>query len=224
MNRRPYAFRTKHDTDTDTWTFTLAHITDDEVAGFGLVFGDYVHNLRSALDHLVWAMAVNNLSGKEPSNANEINFPVADNYPAFVDAPALRALTWEQATVIERFQPYRGGDAPNPLRDLNAFWNDDKHRLVHPVIVRASERSPVYDGSDVGEIEEIWRETKRPLKLDTEVACVRAVPNGPNPNVYMEEFPIQIAFGKRRRLIDEDVPTLRDITRDIVDRCAQFFR
>ena len=155
----PYRFSIEHQPgpEVHVWTFTLAEAFKAP-AVIGLTFGDYVHNLRSALDQLVWALAVNNNRGKEPSNANLVDFPVADKPAKFYDAPVLRNLTWEQATVLEGFQPYHGGDAQKALGDLNALWNDDKHRLVLPVIARVK-RMPVFELTDLGTS---WRSGSRP--------------------------------------------------------------
>jgi hypothetical protein len=223
IQSRPYAVITHEEADANTHTFwfVLGHVFDAP-APIGLIFGDYVHNLRSALDHLVWALAVNNKGGKEPKNANAVGFPVADNPRAFYDAPVLRELTWEQATVLERFQPYRGGDAPRALGDLNLFWNDDKHRLVQPVLARVK-RMPIYDVENVASVVSEWFEGKKPLKPNTEIARVVVIPSGPEPNVQMKNVPVEVAFGQRRRLIHDDVPTLRDVASQIILDCKQFF-
>lgn len=223
IQSRPYAVYRKHETDAErhTFTFFMGEVLDapDPI---GLVFGDYVHNLRSALDHLVWALAVNNKGGKEPGNANVIGFPVADNLGAFHDAPVLRHLTWEQATVLEGFQPYHGGDAQKALADLNLFWNDDKHRLVQPVLARIKQM-PLYDLDDVASVVSEWFEAKKPLKPDTEITRIVVTASGPNPDVEVKNFPVQVAFGKRRRLLHDDVPSLRNVTEEIVSACTKFF-
>jgi hypothetical protein len=191
-------------------------------ANIGLIFGDYIHNLRCALDQLVWALAVNNNGGKDPANANLVGFPIADQRAQFYDAPVLRNLTWEQATVLESFQPYHGGDAHKALADLNSLWNDDKHRLVLPVIARIR-RMPLFEMTDIGEVVDEWYEAEKPLKPNTKIARVSAIPSGPNPDVQVKNIPVQVAFGKRRRVRDDDVPKLRNVTGDILLACKRFF-
>lgn len=178
ISGRPYRLAIEHESglEVHTWTFTLAELFEAPPV-LGLTFGDYVHNLRSALDQLAWALSVNNNSGKDPSNAKLVAFPVAGNPAQFYDAPVLRNLTWEQATVLESFQPYHGGDAQKALGHLHAFWNDDKHRLVQPVIARVK-RMPVFGLNDIGTVVEEWFEAKRPLKADTKIAYVKAIPSG----------------------------------------------
>jgi hypothetical protein len=223
IDGRPYLVSIEHESrpEAHTWTFTMNEVLDAPPR-IALVFGDYVHNLRSALDQLVWAMSVNNNRGKDPSNANLIGFPVADKPERFYDAPVLRNLTWEQATVLESFQPYHGGDANKALGDLNVLWNDDKHRLIHPVITRMK-RMPIFEMTDVGDVIDEWYEAKRPLKPDTKIACVTAVPSGPNPDVQVKNIPVSVAFGKRRRITDDEVPSLRNVTGDILLACKRFF-
>lgn len=220
---RPYAVATNVDADenTRTFRFILAGVFEAPDA-LSVTFGDYVHNLRSGLDHIVWALAVNNKGGKEPKNANAVGFPVTDNPAAFYDAPVLRYLTWEQATVIESFQPYHGGDAQRALGNLNLFWNDDKHRLVQPVLARVK-RMPVYETRDVASVESEWFEGKKPLELNTEICGVTVVPSGPNPKVDVQNVPIEVAFGKRRRIPEDEVPGLRDAVGEIFVACRGFF-
>ncbi len=223
VQRRPYAVTTEHKPgpETHTWIFTLDDVFDapDEL---GLIFGDYIHNLRSGLDQLVWALAVNNKGGKEPANAEAVGFPVAANPTAFYDAPVLRNLTWEQATVLEGFQPYHGGEEPKALADLNLLWNDDKHRLVQPVLARVK-RMPLYDLENIASVEDTWFEAKKPLKPNTKIACITAIPSGSEPDVKMKEIPVEVAFGDRRRIRDDDIPRLRDVTGNIFIACKRFF-
>lgn len=51
----------------------------------------------------------------------------------------LGGLTQEHKAIVKRFQPFRAVDPPpHPLLFLNALSNDDKHRLLHPVMGASS--------------------------------------------------------------------------------------
>lgn len=223
IDGRPYRVEIEHESGPEihVWRFTMADVFEAP-AELGLIFGDYIHNLRCALDQLVWALAVNNNRGKEPADANLVGFPIADNPAQFLDAPVLRNLTWEQITVLERFQPYHGGDTHKALADLNSLWNDDKHRLVLPVIVRIR-RMPVLELVNIERVESEWFEADKPLKPNTKIVEVRAIPSGSKPDVQVKDIPVQVAFGKRRRVRDDDVPRLRDVTGEILLECKKFF-
>jgi hypothetical protein len=44
--------------------------------GWSPIIGDAVHNLRCALDHLAWQLAIRHCNGVEPKNPNSIYFPI----------------------------------------------------------------------------------------------------------------------------------------------------
>lgn len=98
-----------------------------------LIVGDCVHNLRSALDHLVYQLAI--LNGAGPDAASKTAFPiylkpnvfknvVNDKVAPFISSTAL--------TEIEALQPYNATDPPelDPLWVLSQLDNFDKHRLL----------------------------------------------------------------------------------------------
>jgi len=105
----------------------------------GTILGDIAQNLRSSLDHLVWAVVVSNRSGVEPQKANQIFFPILDAPEDFEKARIKRLLnylTYEQRALIEVAQPYMRRDKSRRhgfsfLRDLS---NADKHQTA-PVLV-----------------------------------------------------------------------------------------
>lgn len=108
------------------------------VDGWGLAAGDYVHNVRSALDNLAFALA--RLRRDPPERPNDIAFPVYQDESKF----NRRGRRWidqlpdPAIDLIERLQPYqRDGD---PVQDelvlLQWLSNTDKHR-VPPLILLA---------------------------------------------------------------------------------------
>jgi hypothetical protein len=116
--------------------------------------GDIAHNLRSALDHLVWQLACLNTNGN-PLWPRRIQFPIEDDPAKFQSrcTPGTQRNAWlgevdpTYHTIIERFQPYHGMDNFNGpsqqwwsgyvhelalLRDLSDL---DKHRLLVTVVL-----------------------------------------------------------------------------------------
>jgi hypothetical protein len=100
---------------------------------WGLLIGDAVHNLRCALDHVWWALAIKHLD-REPTEqeAPSIQFPILEpggnwdpgNYPSWVG---------EEATeIVAEAQPRNGldGDEVHPLAVLRVLSNADKHRVI----------------------------------------------------------------------------------------------
>lgn len=109
----------------------------------GLRVGDTVHDLRSALDHLMIQLALLHKPGLTPKQARSIQFPIADTPDDFAKQRRhyLRHIDHAHRTVFESFQPYdsrtRSGLADtytgpwiHPLRLLRDLSNEDKHRVI----------------------------------------------------------------------------------------------
>jgi hypothetical protein len=111
----------------------------------GTIVGDIIHNLRSALDNLAWSV-VQLGSDPRPKNPRRVEFPMynsVEEFQADKDGriPGIRDLDRQ---ILERHQPYHNGDPfQHPFRELDTLWNEDKHRVVVPVIGLAL-------GSEVG--------------------------------------------------------------------------
>ena len=194
---------------------------------FALIVGDYIHSLRSALDHLAWALVtVANKRTLSKEHERQIAFPVISTHPKdFWGTVTVGHLTLEQGLVLESFQPYRaiGMEKTTPLADLNALWNLDKHRLLTPIKVSLSgEVGPVFSATDAQIVGEPKWDPEVTLVDGTDVAWVTAEPTGPNPKVNMDRFSVDVTFGERDRLIT-DLPTLMYLTTHIVESCAHFF-
>lgn len=101
------------------------------VAEWGLLFGDGVHNLRAALDCLVWELA--HLDGRGPENPRQVSFPVVNDQRNWPNAARrLSSVPSQFLRRIEEIQPYNAGEDPqlHPLTVLSRLDNDDKHRRV----------------------------------------------------------------------------------------------
>lgn len=88
--------------------------------------GDAVHNIRSALDHLVCALA--RLNGT--NNVNDIHFPfnkIANEFPAR-HAKETKKLRSRDADLIAALKPYPGGN--DLLYAVHEVDISDKHRAL----------------------------------------------------------------------------------------------
>ncbi len=99
----------------------------------GLVASDFIHNLRSALDHLAWKLAIKNLAntGKNPNP--KLAFPVYKEKPKETDLDRnIGDLSFKAQEVIKQIQPYQRGETwmHDPLWLLHDIWNCDKHRTI----------------------------------------------------------------------------------------------
>jgi hypothetical protein len=104
-----------------------------------LIFGDAVHNLRCALDHLMWQLAVIHLR-RQPTTAEakQIQFPVVSRAKDFTRSNRfLRHIRNADIDRLKPFQPYkrrRKGEM-HPLPKLVYLSNVDKHRKLHLLVV-----------------------------------------------------------------------------------------
>lgn len=107
---------------------------------FGLTVGDAVHNLRSALDHIAFALAQHGAKGAgvvmSETEERNIQFPVCDDCGAFKEALRRGRLPHVKQAYrdhIGQWQPYRT-DPQHPERTvpgvLQRLDNTDKHRVL----------------------------------------------------------------------------------------------
>lgn len=111
-----------------------ARIEQDAMMRLGLIIGDVIHNLRSALDHAVWQLVI--ASGEEPGRHNM--FPILRNAAEFQDRGLrqLRGVAPAAVAVIEQVQPYHTPSADLTSEDsflwlLDELSNHDKHRVLN---------------------------------------------------------------------------------------------
>ena len=92
------------------------------------VVGDAIHNMRSALDHLAFAVAKRN--GVSKRGLRETDFPIRKTSGAFDKAikdgkVAIIGVAW--INFLKRIEPYCGGKCGD-LYIISALDNLDKHR------------------------------------------------------------------------------------------------
>jgi hypothetical protein len=98
-----------------------------------LLIGDFLHNVRSALDHLAWK-----LGGNPPPNEKASEFPIFLSRKDFCGSAGgrsgyekTRGMEPRAQAIIEDVQPFNGGKNPklHPLWTLHQLSAEDKHRL-----------------------------------------------------------------------------------------------
>lgn len=98
----------------------------------GVILGDCVHNLRSALDHLAWELV--RISERGPGRRTQ--FPILDSAPMQrrclvkrqVPVTIRPSVREEIRRLVEHVQPYSGTEAGQWLWQLNELDVVDKHR------------------------------------------------------------------------------------------------
>lgn len=107
---------------------------------WGTIVGDFVHNLRSALDHIIYVIS-HRRDPVEFANDNTTAFPICDSPNEFNGRKRrdwqpnheIRGLPDDAKAIVEALQPYnRGNDLlSDPLRILREMDDIDKHRAIH---------------------------------------------------------------------------------------------
>jgi hypothetical protein len=102
-------------------------------ARFGLIAGDYLQNLRSVFDYLVWQLILAN--GKTPDETVTA-FPICKSEKSFelVRKKRLVGVPEEAIDMIRALQPYSERDPssarPQTIHILDELTNANKHRQV----------------------------------------------------------------------------------------------
>ena len=101
---------------------------------YSIYLGEIAYNLRSALDHLIWQLALANY--KLPTRSNE--FPIFSDKQKYKSAAKrkLVGVSNESIAAIALMQPFLNDPKWLPLEALQSFSNFDKHRTLHLLQVR----------------------------------------------------------------------------------------
>lgn len=136
LNRRGDAYQTlkERDAQPGQYVFRLQIREPPDTARWSLIAADCVHNLRAALDNLMWQLG---LQRQKPSRLRNLSFPICTSFDAFeqIKGSLERLLPDGAVDVLDQLQPYHRGDSAywHPLAYLNRLWSSDKHRV--PLLV-----------------------------------------------------------------------------------------
>jgi hypothetical protein len=225
-----------HDDESQPgWTILSIRIRQPPPIELGVIVGDYVHNIRSALDQLVWQLVIKNNS--VPGRHNE--FPITFTEDHFIEKAItgtrtrpgmLAGVADTPVTFIKRCQPYeRGDDAPShPLAILQGLWTADKHQAVAQVVTLFE---PISEPTKHLGRSGLVPPTSRPIEDGMELGRWRPPPpNPPNPDGSVTgsvhsvgRTEVGVLFGESQITI-ETLASLRKEAKRIVDHAAIFFR
>jgi len=226
---------TTYDTDAGQFVVWIRHAppVPDELSA---VAGDALHNLRSALDHLIYQV-VWSLTGKPWEDGQ---FPIAGAPDRFTkrDRETFDKLGDELTAIVMGHQPLDDvadlalaveGDElglvtaridNNRLRFLRDLSNADKHRLLLPGFVRGEDtgftlRNPINCRPKISRYSDSIA-----LKPDTNIAFIPANTRHPDPYVQVDfDFRPSIGIGG-----GGDVVEALDMIRAKVQRIIGDFR
>jgi hypothetical protein len=122
----------------------------DELA---LEFGEFLYQLRAALDSLVYETAIV-VSGQDPPpNAEDLEFPIRPSEASFKNAARkIAPLAFHHRVWIEDIQPYRAEYETEGLQVtaqtldmINDLARKDRHRSLRVIASWGANRNPQFD-------------------------------------------------------------------------------
>ncbi len=156
---------------------------------WSLIVGDAIHDLRAALDHLMWQLAKRHL-GRVPTEreAKSIQFPEVRRLKDFQGNRFLQYVDPADIARLKPYQPYKRlkkGEL-HPLPKLIRLSNIDKHRRLHLLVTRP------YQSPLTNRIDAYTDCVTRPrLMPDGGRAHAHIIAPGPNPRT---NDPIMFVF------------------------------
>lgn len=186
-------------------------IIEEPPIEWSTIVGDYVQNLRAALDYLIWILVRAN--GHTPGRANA--FPIFDVEPPYKSSHGERRK-WNRQVAgvhigvlrfIELCQPYNAADGPQShvLAALRTLSNEDKHRALLPAFAAIHEDPTKIklQGLEIRDIKPVPEpklnvRAGRPLKENDIAMDMPVEITGPNPEVKLKaNLTLDVGFGKK---------------------------
>jgi hypothetical protein len=201
------------------------------------IVGDIGHNLRSALDYLVYELAVK--GGGNPERERTA-FPISDDRDDYWKPRGRRKISYRDqclAGVDERWrrkiddiQPYhrRNNAADTHLSRLNWLSNRDKHRTPHPAYSMLHTPGQIFttaNGETIRNVEIRFSPTGRDFSVEASLNVDANFDPTPTGTVLLRayekskmdrEVGFTIGFGERRITLEELQAMIRHV-RAILD-------
>ena len=177
---------------------------------WGTLVGDAAHNLRTALDHLIYQL----IDIKGGTVTNRTAFPIAKSPQAYESefAAKVDGIDPKAINLIHRFHTYHGGN--EDFWRIHEIDRIDKHRLLIPV--GAANRQAIFqaiNGKASKPIELRFRPNDWLCPLE-DGAVIYTFKNAPSAGYheYDAEFPVEIAVAECTiPMCDPAVPALQEM-------------
>lgn len=212
----------------DDWT--LKYSTDSPVPGpeAGIILGDAIHQLRSALDHLICALVVRTHNRLK---CTDVNFPIHKTAKEFADnwrisQGVLEALIGSsELAQVELSQPYKRNPT-NPIRDplyiLGQLDNIDKHRIV----LMFDQRLKMAGSIESGGVTKPFSVREQPVKPGTQVLDVGWPLPDPPFGVQVDDMTTYVVLTETDGVADNRrvLGLFREMRRDVTAVLDEFNR
>jgi hypothetical protein len=184
-DQNPLTIKRGSNSDGSEHVFTVHFREPPDVWRWALTLGDALHNLRGALDHVIYALAIAQTKKSPPEGETKLAFPIA-NKPELFEKQRHRiaSLNPQTQAAIERLQPYHRLKPDKwfaPLWYLSELNNIDKHRLPH-LTGMAVNPNDIAVGADEGTFQAQWNMGH----LEDGAPFLRLLLSKPDPSVYVD--------------------------------------
>jgi hypothetical protein len=151
LDRHPHHLDTTIDA---TGLGTISVVEDEPVPEeLPLLLGEFLYQLRAALDNCLYAVAVIDSDQNPPPNAQLLEWPICLAEDKWQNSTRrLKALSPEILTALETIQPYQAASPDwNCLRILHDLARIDRHRALHLVTTYNASGRATVDLNRVGD-------------------------------------------------------------------------
>lgn len=136
------------------------HIDDDGVgtlsirqfspppSTIAIELGEWLYNLRAALDYTAYALAIHNSKSDPPPNETAIQFPIYESEASFrKNEYRISSIAQQHREWMEAMQPYASGSVPihTAIYWVNHLSRVDRHRQLQVVGGHVTESDPIVE-------------------------------------------------------------------------------
>jgi hypothetical protein len=190
----PYLITREHNAEFTRYSL-VAHIAaQPPLVQWSLIVGDAIHNLRSALDHLVYALAIFESHQNPPPCHSSLQFTICVSDDEFIKTKRLGRLSDPVRAAIKGFQPYirKHPDLPPLLSILNKFENADKHKLLQLAFASVAQGDIGFTGvAPIGTVVEAFA---NPGEVEEGTEVVAYTFSKPAPDMKFDRINLLIAL------------------------------
>src|SRR6266542_2149681 len=160
-NDDPFVVTRESNADGSEHVFRLRYKVQPDVWRWAVLLGDALYDLRCALDHIVYALAINQTGKDPPDDDASLAFPIC-NKPGFFEKARWRIASLNEVTqaAIQTSQPYKRlkpGQWFAPLWWLGQLNDIDKHRSSF-LAVTAAHPDDIATDARPGTFRALWNQ------------------------------------------------------------------
>ncbi|TXK53846.1 hypothetical protein FVP63_07415 [Salinibacterium sp. dk5596] len=120
------------------------HLRTPMPPALSVLFGEWLYNLRSALDYVIWAAAVHTSRQYPPPGESALQYPIYDDESSWRrNLYRLAPLAEHHREMLLTMQPFNSNPDGNYLGWLNRLARIDRHRTLAVSTARIAEAEPV---------------------------------------------------------------------------------